>query len=68
MSAAEAIPALLRQTIRHRLSVEQMDLMLPTLSRLIGDIPVFELECRIDEEAAHLSHETMRRAAKEASL
>ena len=68
LSAAEAIPAMLRQTIHRRLCVEQMDLMLPALSRLIGDIPVFELECRIDEEAARLSHETMRRAAKEASL
>jgi len=48
--------------------VEEMDLMLPLLEKLLTEIPVFELACRVDEEAAHLSHETMRRAAKEASL
>ncbi len=68
LSHPEALTALLTQTIRRRLSVEEMDLMLPTLEKLIIEIPVFELACRVDEEAAHLSHETMRRAAKEASL
>jgi len=68
MSRPEALTALLTQTIRRRLSVEEMDLMLPLLEKLLTEIPVFELACRVDEEAAHLSHETMRRAAKEASL
>ncbi len=68
LSPQEAMVKLLAQTIRRRLSEEEMDLMLPTFEKLITEIPVFELECRVDEEAARLSHDTMRRAAKEASL
>lgn len=68
LSAPEALASILTQTIHTRLSVEETDLLLPTMEKLITEVPVFELECRIDEDAARLSHETMRRAAKEASL
>ncbi len=64
----EATSRVLGQTIRRRLSAQEMDMMLPTLEKLITEIPVFELECRVDKEAALLSYKTMRDAAKEAGL
>lgn len=64
----EAMVKLFMQTIRRRLSEEEMDMLLPTFEKLLTEIPVFELACRVDEEAARLSYETMRRAAEEASL
>ena len=45
-----------------------MELLLPTLDKLVREIPVFELENRPEPEAAMLSYETMRRAAEEAGL
>ena len=68
LTPSESVARLLSQTIRRRLNAEEMDRMLETFGKLIEEIPVFVLECNVEKEAALLSHETMRRAAKEASL
>ena len=59
LSSPEALAAILTQTT-HRFSKEEnLDVLLRTLDDLIREIPVWELTCRPDEDAARLSYETM---------
>lgn len=62
MTAPEIIRGLLDQTL-HRLGPKGMECLLDSVSRLIEEIPVFELENRPEIAAARLSYETMRAAA-----
>lgn len=55
----EAVPLLIGQSLRC-LSMEQMDLQLKLMDKLLRQIPVWELECRNDDQAAYLSCEHMR--------
>lgn len=55
----EAVPLLIGQSLRY-LNVEQMDLQLKLMDKLLSQIPVWELECRNDDQAAYLSCEHMR--------
>lgn len=64
----EAAQNLIRQTLRRFKLVDNLDLMLSHVDRLVREIPVFELENRPEPEAARLSYETMRHAAQEAGL
>lgn len=68
LSSIEALPLFLTQTLRRRLKVDELDMMLTTADRLLREIPIFELENRPEPAAAQLSYETMRRAAEEAGL
>ncbi len=68
LSQAEAIQKILWQTAHRFKSIERMDLMLDILGKLVCMIPVYELECLPDADAARLSYETMRRGAQEAGL
>ena len=67
LSAAEALPLVLAQTT-YRLQPQSMELLLASLDKLLREVPVFLLENRPKEAAAHLSYETMRRAAEEEGL
>ena len=68
MSAIEAATCIISQTI-HRLSdVTDMNLLLGHVDDLVRKIPVYELTCLPNEEAARLSYETMRRGAEEIGL
>ena len=67
LSAAEALPLVLAQTT-YRLQPQSMELLLASLDKLLCEVPVFLLENRPEEAAAHLSFETMRRAAEEEGL
>lgn len=67
LSAAEALPLVLAQTL-YRLLPREMELLLASLDKLLREIPVFLLENRPEEAAARLSYETMRRAAEEEGL
>ncbi len=68
LDSVEALTKILPQTIRRRMDVERMDLLLSHLDKLIREIPIFELENRPEPAAAMLSYETMRKAAEEAGL
>jgi len=63
LSEKEAIAALLSQTLHRFRYVENLDLILSHVDKLVREIPVFELENRPEPEAAILSYETMSRAA-----
>ena len=68
MSNKDAVINIIRQSTRRLVSVERMDLLLSLVDNLIREIPIFELECLPNEEAAILSSTTMCRAAQEANL
>ncbi len=59
LTPEEALPLLLGQTL-HRLSPENMSLLLTHVDRLLREVPVYELENTPTESAARLSYETMR--------
>ena len=64
----EALTKLMGQTIHRITKMENLDLMLSHLEKLVQMIPVYELENRPEPEAALLSYETMRRGAEEMGL
>lgn len=68
LTVVEAMKSIFKQTIKRRLSSEEMVLLMNHVDQLVKDIPVFELENRPEPEAARLSYETMRRAAEELGL
>ena len=65
LSAKEALQNLFSQTIYRFKEPQNLDLMLMQAEKLVKMIPIFELENRPEPEAAHLSYETMRKAAEE---
>ena len=58
MSPAAALPLLMGQTV-HRLYKEQVEKQLLLLDSLLRDIPIWDLACRNDDEAAYVSHAAM---------
>ena len=68
LSSAEAAQNVLWQTMRRFQEVENLDRVLSHVDKLVQMIPVYEMECLPNEEAARLSYETMRRGAEEMGL
>lgn len=68
LSPQEALAKLMGQTIHRITRLENLDLLLSHLEKLVQMIPVYELENRPEPEAARLSYETMRRGAEEMGL
>ena len=68
LPSLEAVKNIFSQTTYQFKSQENMLLLMDTVDRLVQNIPVFELECLPDSEAAALSYNTMSIAAKEAGL
>ncbi len=68
LAPSEALARVMGQTIHRLSSVENLDLVLMHLEKLVQMIPVYELENRPEPEAARLSYETMRRGAEEMGL
>ncbi len=68
LTPREAVQSILSQSFHKFIKVERLDKMLSLVDRLLGEIPVWELACRPEEEAALLSYETMRRGAEEMGL
>lgn len=64
----EAVQKVVWQTTRKFNKVENLDLMLSLVEKIVQEIPVFELENRPEPAAAQLSYETMRKAAEEMGL
>lgn len=68
LTQQEAMIKIIEQTPHKFTKAGWIDLMLSHVDSLVRQIPVFELENRPEPEAAHLSYETMRRAAEEMGL
>lgn len=58
MSPTAALPFLMSQTV-HRLYQEQVEKQLFLLDRLLRDVPIWDLGCRNDDEAAKLARQAM---------
>lgn len=59
LSAQEAVPLLISQSLRY-LDAEKMTQQLDLLDKLLSQVPVWELHCRNEDAAAHLSHAHMK--------
>lgn len=68
VAPAEAVQKILGQTIHRMTDVRHLDALLGHMERLIGQIPVYEMENLPEPAAAQLSYETMSRGAPEVSL
>ena len=68
LTPRESVVNIIAQTVRRKLSADRMALMFDRIEALMRDIPVFELHCLPDEDAAKLSYETMYNAALERNL
>ena len=68
LSSVEAATRILSQTTRRFKTVERLDLLLSHIDKLVATIPVYELYCLPDADAARLSYETMRQGAEEIGL
>lgn len=60
MPSEEAVPFLMSQTV-FRLLQEQMEMKLALLDKLLRQVPVWELYCRNDDDAAYVAHSAMTR-------
>ena len=60
LAPAEALPQLMRQSM-WSLEKDEMERQLSLTDALLRQIPVWELSCRDDDDAAMLSHDTMTR-------
>lgn len=60
MPTVKALPFLMSQTVR-RLYQEQVEKKLVLLDKLLRQVPVWELYCRNDDEAAFVSRDAMTR-------
>ena len=68
MSNYTAVQKIIGQTNRKTADINKINNLLDLTDKLIREIPIFELECLPNEEAAILSSTTMCRAAQEANL
>lgn len=59
LSPQEALPLLMKQTLRPNSSPEHMDLLLSLLNRLLPAVPCCLLQCNMEEEAAALAAEVL---------
>ncbi|MBO5953290.1 MAG: hypothetical protein J6Q53_04115 [Oscillospiraceae bacterium] len=58
LSPAEALPLLLGQTMR-KITAPKMELLLPLVDDVLRSVPIWELTCRNDDDAAYTSHSAM---------
>ena len=68
LTPLEATVRIISQTTRKFKTEERLDLLLSHVEKLAAMIPVYELHCLPDADAARLSSETMRRGAEEIGL
>ena len=62
LSPQEALPYIMSQCIR-QLNCSQMEIQLMLLDQLLREIPVFLLECNLQDDAVKLCYETVREVA-----
>lgn len=68
LTPLEATARIISQTTRRFQTEERLDLLLSHVEKLVSMIPIYELYCLPDADAARLSSETMRRGAEEIGL
>lgn len=68
LTPEEAVVRIISQTLRKFCKEKNMSLMLQHAEQLAKDIPVFELHCKADQDAAILSSTTMKQKAEELGL
>lgn len=68
LSPLEATARIISQTTRRFKTEQRLDLLLSHVEKLVSMIPVYELHCLPDADAARLSSSTMRRGAEEIGL
>ena len=68
LTPLEAATRIISQTTRRFKTEERLDLLLSHVEKLVSMIPVYELHCLPDADAARLSSDTMRRGAEEIGL
>ena len=68
LSATEAVPRLINQTMRLFKQESELDLMLRAVECLAKSIPIYELSALPNGEAARLTHDTMSQSASEVGL
>lgn len=61
----EAVRYVIHQTLYTFKSMEKVNLMLDIVTKLVQEVPIYELENRPEEAAAWLSYKTMSRANEE---
>lgn len=59
LSALEAVPLFMRQSLWKLKDSRQMEVQLALMDKLMRQIPVWELTCRNDDEAAQVSYRAM---------
>lgn len=64
----EAVQKIVWQTMHRFYKVDNLDLMLSHVDKLVRQIPIFELENRPEPAAAQLSYEAMSKAAEELAI
>ena len=62
LEPGEALPCLMSQTV-YTLSARRMDLLLGVVDQLLRSVPVWQLKCKNEDEAALLSHRVMTGAS-----
>ena len=68
LSVKEAVLKMIWQSNRQTTSPEKMEHLLGLIDKIVREIPVFEMECLPNEDAAVLSSTTMCQTAQEANL
>lgn len=64
LSPIEATSAIMTQTLRRFRSEKGLGVLMDIVEKLVSKIPVYELHCLPDEDAARLSYETMTGTAE----
>lgn len=59
LTSNEALPLIMKQTLRPKNSIQYMDNLLSLLNSLLLTIPVYLLHCNMQEEAAELVYKTI---------
>lgn len=68
LTEKEAMAYVISQTMRRFKDVNNLDLMLSLVEKLVSEIPIYEFFNKPELEAARMSYETMRCGAEEANL
>ncbi len=63
ISAREALPLLMEQTLRHY-TRESMEGLLFVMDKILSQIPIYKMSCNMDISAAQLSYNTMKNEEK----
>ena len=64
LSKIEAVAAIFTQTTSRFAKIETLDVLLNIMDRVIDSVPIYELKCTPEPEAARLSYEVMSKGGQ----